>query len=70
MDYLDSPISGGQPGGAGTDGAKAANVTFMVSGNQEAFERAKPVMEGARREVLLSGRGGNGDEGETAEQLR
>ena len=59
VDYLDSPISGGQPGGAGTDGAKAANVTFMVSGDREAFERAKTCDGSSRREVFLSGGGGD-----------
>src|SRR5439155_1979056 len=38
-------ISGGQPGGAGTDGARAANVTFMVGGEREAYERALPILE-------------------------
>jgi 3-hydroxyisobutyrate dehydrogenase-like beta-hydroxyacid dehydrogenase len=42
--YLETPISGGEPGGAGTDGAKAANVTFMIGGDAEDFERATPVL--------------------------
>ena len=45
VSYLDAPISGGAPRGAGTDGAKAANVTFMVGGDEDAFEKAKPVMQ-------------------------
>jgi 3-hydroxyisobutyrate dehydrogenase-like beta-hydroxyacid dehydrogenase len=42
--YLETPISGGQPGGAGTDGARAANVTFMIGGDAEDFERATPIL--------------------------
>ena len=60
VDYLDSPISGGQPGGAGTDGAKAANVTFMVSGDRDAFERAKPVMEALGEKFFFLGEAGTG----------
>ena len=43
-DYLDAPVSGGAPGGAGTDGARAATISFMVGGDRDAFERAKPTM--------------------------
>lgn len=60
VDYLDSPISGGQPGGAGTDGARAANVTFMASGDKSAFERAKPVMEALGEKLFFLGRAGTG----------
>jgi 3-hydroxyisobutyrate dehydrogenase-like beta-hydroxyacid dehydrogenase len=44
VDYLDAPVSGGAPGGAGTDGARAATISFMVGGDPDAFERAKPTM--------------------------
>lgn len=60
VDYLDSPISGGQPGGAGTDGARAANVTFMVSGDRAAFERAKPVMQALGEKFFFLGKAGTG----------
>ena len=60
VDYLDSPISGGQPGGAGTDGARAANVTFMVSGDEAAFEKAKPVMEALGEKFFFLGEAGTG----------
>ena len=42
--YIEAPVSGGEPGGAGTDGARAANVSFMVGGERADFERAKPVL--------------------------
>ena len=60
VDYLDSPISGGQPGGAGTDGARAANVTFMVSGDRDAFKRAKPVMKALGEKFFFLGEAGMG----------
>ena len=41
--YLDAPISGGEPGGAGTDGARQASITFMVGGDREAYEQALAV---------------------------
>ncbi|TIW64235.1 MAG: NAD(P)-dependent oxidoreductase, partial [Mesorhizobium sp.] len=37
--YLDAPVSGGEVG------AKAASLTIMVGGEEQAFERAKPVFE-------------------------
>jgi len=42
--YLEAPVSGGEPGGAGTEGARAANISFMIGGEAEALERARPVM--------------------------
>ena len=45
VSYLDAPISGGAPMSAGTEGVKAGNITFMVGGDAEAFNRAIPVME-------------------------
>jgi 3-hydroxyisobutyrate dehydrogenase-like beta-hydroxyacid dehydrogenase len=44
VDYLDAPVSGGAPGGAGTDGARAATISFMVGGDPDVFERAKPTL--------------------------
>ena len=44
VSYLEAPISGGEPGGAGQDGVRAANISFMVGGDEAAFERAKPVL--------------------------
>ena len=45
VDYLDAPVSGGEPYQTGVDGARAASMTFMVGGDAAAFERARPVME-------------------------
>ena len=36
-EYLDAPVSGGEVG------AKAATLTIMVGGNQDAFNRVRPL---------------------------
>jgi 3-hydroxyisobutyrate dehydrogenase-like beta-hydroxyacid dehydrogenase len=57
-DYLDTPISGGEPGGGGTDGAKAGNISFMVGGRRAAYMRAKPVLHAiGKRSFYLGGPG-------------
>ena len=58
--YVEAPISGGEPGGAGTDGAKAANVSFMVGAEAEAFERAKPIMSILGKRFFHLGPAGRG----------
>jgi 3-hydroxyisobutyrate dehydrogenase-like beta-hydroxyacid dehydrogenase len=45
VDYLDAPVSGGEPFQTGVDGARAATMTFMVGGDAGAFERARGVMD-------------------------
>jgi len=45
VSFLEAPVSGGEPQCAGMEGAKAANITFLVGGDAEAFERAKPVLQ-------------------------
>lgn len=45
VSYLDSPVSGGEPRMTGVDAARAGTLTFMVGGDREAFERARPVFE-------------------------
>jgi len=60
VDYIEAPVSGGEPGGAGTDGARAANISFMVGGDREAFERAKPVMSILGKRFFYLGPAGQG----------
>jgi 3-hydroxyisobutyrate dehydrogenase-like beta-hydroxyacid dehydrogenase len=54
VDYLDAPVSGGEPYATGVDGARAASMTFMVGGDAEAFERARRC----RRSVATSSTSG------------
>ena len=60
IDYIEAPISGGEPGGAGTDGASAGNITFMVGGDDEAYQRALPVLETLGSHVMHLGPSGSG----------
>lgn len=47
--YLDAPVSGGEVG------AKAATLTVMVGGAQEAYERALPLFELMGKNITLVG---------------
>ena len=49
-DYLDAPVSGGEVG------AKAASLTIMVGGTEEAFARAKPLFERIQPLLALMGK--------------
>ncbi len=51
---LDAPVSGG------VGGATAGTLTFMVGGEIEAFERARPILEAMGKAVIHAGPSGNG----------
>ncbi len=52
--FLDAPVSGGQAG------AENGMLTVMVGGDQDDFDRAKPVIESFARMVGLMGSSGAG----------
>lgn len=52
--FLDAPVSGGQAG------AENGVLTVMVGGEQEAFDRARPVIDAYARMVGLMGPAGAG----------
>ena len=52
--FIDAPVSGGQAG------AENGKLTVMCGGDQEPFERAKPVMDSYGRAVTLLGPSGAG----------
>ena len=54
MASLDAPVSGG------TVGAKGASLTFMAGGSDDAFARAKPVLEKMGKRVIHCGEAGAG----------
>jgi 3-hydroxyisobutyrate dehydrogenase len=54
MSMLDAPVSGG------VAGAAAATLTFMVGGPDEAFAKAKPVLEAMGKTVVHAGGAGAG----------
>lgn len=51
---LDAPVSGG------TGGAKAGTLTFMVGGPDQAYARARPVLEIMGQKSVHCGASGNG----------
>jgi 3-hydroxyisobutyrate dehydrogenase len=51
---LDAPVSGG------TVGAQGGTLTFMCGGSKEAFEMARPILEGMGRKVVHCGEAGAG----------
>jgi 3-hydroxyisobutyrate dehydrogenase len=54
MDFLDAPVSGGVGGAAG------GTLTFMVGGEDAAFQRAKPILEKMGKNIFHAGGAGNG----------
>jgi 2-hydroxy-3-oxopropionate reductase len=62
-DYLDAPVSGGEVG------AKAASLTIMVGGSQEAFDAVKPIFEKLGKNITLVGGNGDGQTTKVANQI-
>jgi 2-hydroxy-3-oxopropionate reductase len=61
--YLDAPVSGGEVG------AKAATLTIMVGGAQEAFDRVLPLFQLMGKNVTLVGANGDGQTAKVANQI-
>jgi 2-hydroxy-3-oxopropionate reductase len=62
-DYLDAPVSGGEVG------AKAASLTIMVGGSEEAFATVKPIFEKLGKNITLVGGNGDGQTTKVANQI-
>jgi 2-hydroxy-3-oxopropionate reductase len=62
-DYLDAPVSGGEVG------AKAASLTIMVGGEDEPFERARPIFGKMGKNITLVGPNGVGQTTKVANQI-
>ena len=54
LPMLDAPVSGG------TGGAQGGTLTFMVGGSDNAFARAKPILEKMGKTIVHAGGAGNG----------
>jgi len=54
FDFLDAPVSGG------VGGAEAATLAFMCGGSDEAFARAKPILEKMGKRIVHAGGPGAG----------
>jgi len=63
VNWVDSPVSGGEVG------AKAANLTIMVGGAVENFERALPILEVVGEKITHVGESGAGQVTKLANQL-
>lgn len=61
--YLDAPVSGGEVG------AKAASLTIMVGGPEDAFNTVKPLFELMGKNITLVGGNGDGQTTKVANQI-
>jgi 2-hydroxy-3-oxopropionate reductase len=62
-EYLDAPVSGGEVG------ARAASLTIMVGGSEEAFAKVKPLFELMGKNITLVGGNGDGQTTKVANQI-
>lgn len=63
VDFLDAPVSGGEPG------AIAGTLAIMVGGKPEVFEKAVPVLKAMGASVTLTGPVGAGNVTKLANQI-
>jgi 2-hydroxy-3-oxopropionate reductase len=63
IDFLDAPVSGGEPG------AIAGTLAIMVGGTQAAFDRAAPIFEATGASAVLCGDVGAGGFTKLANQI-
>ena len=61
--YLDAPVSGGEVG------AKAASLTIMIGGPEDAFNQVKPLFELMGKNITLVGGNGDGQTCKVANQI-
>jgi 2-hydroxy-3-oxopropionate reductase len=62
-DYVDAPVSGGEVG------AKAASLTIMCGGSEEAFGRVEPLLALMGKNITLVGGNGDGQTCKVANQI-
>jgi 3-hydroxyisobutyrate dehydrogenase-like beta-hydroxyacid dehydrogenase len=61
--FLDAPLSGGQAG------AESGQLTIMVGGDEDVFERAHPVMDSYAKAITLIGPAGSGQLAKMVNQI-
>lgn len=61
--FLDCPVSGG------TEGAKSGTLAIMAGGNEDDFERARPVLEAMGKRITLMGPAGAGQATKAVNQV-
>jgi 2-hydroxy-3-oxopropionate reductase len=62
-EYLDAPVSGGEVG------AKAATLSIMVGGSEQAFQRALPLFQVMGKNITHVGGSGDGQTAKVANQI-
>src|SRR5262245_5614316 len=62
-EYVDAPVSGGEVG------AKGATLTIMCGGNEDAFNKVKPLFELMGKNITLVGGNGDGQVTKVANQI-
>ncbi len=63
LSMIDAPVSGG------VGGAAAGTLTFMCGGKQDAFDRAKPLLDIMGKNVFHAGEAGNGQVAKIANNM-
>lgn len=63
IESLDAPVSGGDVG------ARNATLSFMVGGNPQAFDRARPLFEKMGKTIVLQGGPGSGQHTKMVNQI-
>lgn len=61
--FLDAPVSGG------VEGARDGTLAVMVGGNEEAFARARPILEAMGRTITYFGASGAGQAAKATNQI-
>lgn len=61
--FLDAPVSGG------TEGARDGTLAIMVGGDEQAFERAQPVLKAMGKAVTHFGASGSGQAAKATNQI-
>lgn len=63
INFLDAPLSGGQAG------AESGQLTIMVGGDREVFEKALPIMDCYAKACTLIGEAGSGQKAKMVNQI-
>lgn len=63
LPVLDAPVTGGDAG------AKAGTLTILVGGDQETFEKCRPLFEAMGKNIYYEGKAGNGQHTKMCNQI-
>jgi len=63
VDFLDAPVTGSTPG------AEGGNLTFMIGGPQEVFDRVRPLLDPMGKKIYYCGAAGMGLQAKLTQNL-